>query len=78
LTIFLQLEDEFVWTMFFVSVFVSKFAAMSHDGDLVPERRAALRTSGLLGLQGVLRKTVTDDLQVKDISCYFVSFLFDF
>lgn len=39
--------------------FVSKFASMSHSGE------RELRMAGLNGLKGVIRKTVSDDLQAN-------------
>ncbi|CAG0913665.1 unnamed protein product [Notodromas monacha] len=41
---------------------VSKFSAMCHDGNLDNEVRMNIRMAGLRGLQGVVRKTVGDDL----------------
>lgn len=43
--------------------FVSKFASMSHNSDRDYEKRRQLRIAGLNGLKGVIRKTVSDDLQ---------------
>jgi protein EFR3 len=43
--------------------FVSKFSSMCHSNDSNIESCTRLRISGLHGLQGVVRKTVTDDLQ---------------
>ncbi|XP_062622284.1 protein EFR3 homolog B-like isoform X5 [Saccostrea cucullata] len=45
--------------------FVSKFSAMSHNNNRDETIRAKFRGAGLLGLQGVVRKTVSDDLQVN-------------
>lgn len=44
--------------------FVSKFSALSHDNNTDVEIRIRLRIAGLKGLKGVIRKTVSDDLQV--------------
>lgn len=44
--------------------FVSKFSALSHDNNSDVETRVKLRIAGLKGLKGVIRKTVSDDLQV--------------
>lgn len=45
--------------------FVSKFASMSHNGDSDTSKRRQLRMAGLNGLKGVIRKTVSDDLQAN-------------
>ncbi|KAK2183320.1 hypothetical protein NP493_315g01029 [Ridgeia piscesae] len=45
--------------------FVSKFSSMCHNCVADPDVRARLRTAGVRGLQGVVRKTVSDDLQVN-------------
>ncbi|XP_064486988.1 protein EFR3 homolog B-like isoform X2 [Ornithodoros turicata] len=45
--------------------FVSKFSSLCHDNNSDPELRKQLRLAGLRGLQGVVRKTVSDDLQVN-------------
>ncbi|XP_070556875.1 protein EFR3 homolog B-like isoform X2 [Ptychodera flava] len=45
--------------------FVSKFSSMCHNNNENDTWRVRLRLSGLRGLQGVVRKTVTDDLQVN-------------
>ncbi|XP_064604803.1 protein EFR3 homolog B-like isoform X2 [Liolophura sinensis] len=45
--------------------FVSKFSSMCHNGLSNKDDRRRVRTSGLRGLQGVVRKTVSDDLQVN-------------
>eukprot|EP00105_Crassostrea_gigas_P001528 XP_011413750.1 PREDICTED: protein EFR3 homolog B isoform X5 [Crassostrea gigas] len=45
--------------------FVSKFSVMSHNADRNENVRVKIRGAGLLGLQGVVRKTVSDDLQVN-------------
>lgn len=45
--------------------FVSKFASMAHNGDPNLSKRRQLRMAGLNGLQGVIRKTVSDDLQAN-------------
>ncbi|ESO87502.1 hypothetical protein LOTGIDRAFT_166379 [Lottia gigantea] len=45
--------------------FVSKFSSMSHSGLQKQETRTKIRRAGLHGLQGLVRKTVSDDLQVN-------------
>ncbi|EDO43830.1 predicted protein [Nematostella vectensis] len=45
--------------------FVSKFSAMCWNDNENQKHRQQIRTSGLRGLQGVVRKTVSDDLQVN-------------
>ena len=45
--------------------FVSKFASMSHSSDKDYDSRRQLRMAGLNGLKGVIRKTVSDDLQAN-------------
>ena len=45
--------------------FVSKFASMAHNSDQNLDKRRQLRMAGLNGLQGVIRKTVSDDLQAN-------------
>lgn len=45
--------------------FVSKFSAMCHCGTGTQVEQPRIRTAGLRGLQGVVRKTVSDDLQVN-------------
>ncbi|XP_075525945.1 protein EFR3 homolog stmA [Dermacentor variabilis] len=45
--------------------FVSKFSSLCHDNNPDAELRKQLRLAGLRGLQGVVRKTVSDDLQVN-------------
>lgn len=45
--------------------FVSKFSSLCHDNNSDAELRKQLRLAGLRGLQGVVRKTVSDDLQVN-------------
>lgn len=46
--------------------FVSKFSAMCHSGDQHgPETKCKIRRAGLRGIQGVVRKTVSDELQVN-------------
>ncbi|XP_050400570.1 protein EFR3 homolog B isoform X1 [Patella vulgata] len=45
--------------------FVSKFSSMSHSGLAKEETRQKIRRAGLHGLQGLVRKTVSDDLQVN-------------
>ncbi|KAK6622564.1 hypothetical protein RUM44_002376 [Polyplax serrata] len=42
--------------------FVSKFASMCHHNDDNIEIRDSIRLAGIKGLQGVVRKTVSDDL----------------
>lgn len=44
--------------------FVSKFASLCHNNDDDANIRRMLRLAGLNGIKGVVRKTVTDDLQV--------------
>lgn len=44
--------------------FVSKFSSLCHDNNPDLETRRMLRIAGLNGLRGVIRKTVSDDLQV--------------
>uniref|UniRef100_A0A3P8RXY7 Protein EFR3 homolog A n=1 Tax=Amphiprion percula TaxID=161767 RepID=A0A3P8RXY7_AMPPE len=43
--------------------FVSQFSAMCHSTHEVPETRTRIRVAGIKGLQGVVRKTVNDELQ---------------
>ncbi|XP_033122897.1 protein EFR3 homolog B-like [Anneissia japonica] len=45
--------------------FVSKFSSMCHNNSDNLTHRRRIRVTGLKGLQGVVRKTVTDDLQVN-------------
>lgn len=45
--------------------FVSKFASMSHNSDRDLDKRRQLRMAGLNGLKGVIKKTVSDDLQAN-------------
>lgn len=45
--------------------FVSKFASMAHSSDQNMEKRRQLRMAGLNGLRGVIRKTVSNDLQAN-------------
>ncbi|NWV05964.1 EFR3B protein, partial [Ptilonorhynchus violaceus] len=45
--------------------FVSRFSEMSHSGHHDPDTRARIRMSGIKGLQGVVRKTVNDELQAN-------------
>ncbi|XP_060888457.1 protein EFR3 homolog B-like isoform X1 [Labrus mixtus] len=45
--------------------FVSRFSEMCHSEDEDPEMRNKIRVSGIRGLQGVVRKTVDDELQVN-------------
>ncbi|KAL5015847.1 hypothetical protein ScPMuIL_005436, partial [Solemya velum] len=44
--------------------FVSKFSSMCHN-SMENESQMKIRSAGLQGLQGVVRKTVSDDLQVN-------------
>uniref|UniRef100_A0AAR2KSS7 Protein EFR3 homolog A n=1 Tax=Pygocentrus nattereri TaxID=42514 RepID=A0AAR2KSS7_PYGNA len=43
--------------------FVSQFSAMCHSTHEDPETRTRIRIAGIKGLQGVVRKTVNDELQ---------------
>ncbi|XP_016419663.1 protein EFR3 homolog A-like isoform X2 [Sinocyclocheilus rhinocerous] len=43
--------------------FVSQFSAMCHSTHEDPETRSRIRVAGIKGLQGVVRKTVNDELQ---------------
>uniref|UniRef100_A0A672GKR8 Protein EFR3 homolog A n=1 Tax=Salarias fasciatus TaxID=181472 RepID=A0A672GKR8_SALFA len=43
--------------------FVSQFSAMCHSTHEEPETRTRIRVAGIKGLQGVVRKTVNDELQ---------------
>ncbi len=45
--------------------FVSKFSSMCHSNHTNQETCSKLRLAGLKGLQGLVRKTVSDDLQVN-------------
>ncbi|NXM32580.1 EFR3B protein, partial [Oxyruncus cristatus] len=45
--------------------FVSRFSEMSHSGHPRGDVRARIRMSGIKGLQGVVRKTVNDELQAN-------------
>ncbi|XP_052226117.1 protein EFR3 homolog B-like isoform X2 [Dreissena polymorpha] len=45
--------------------FVSKFSVMCHGGTNNDKQRSRIRLSGVKGLQGVVRKTVSDELQVN-------------
>ncbi|GFN81470.1 protein efr3 homolog b [Plakobranchus ocellatus] len=45
--------------------FVSKFSALCHNNHNDPQVMKKLRQAGLRGLQGVVRKTISDDLQVN-------------
>lgn len=45
--------------------FVSKFSSLCHSADKQPDTRCKLRIAGLCGIRGVIRKTVSDDLQVN-------------
>lgn len=42
--------------------FISKFSSMCHGSNDNPELRNNIRMAGIKGLQGVIRKTVSDDL----------------
>ncbi|XP_050552340.1 protein EFR3 homolog cmp44E isoform X1 [Spodoptera frugiperda] len=42
--------------------FVSKFSAMCHSNHIDKPTRDSIRLAGIQGLQGVIRKTVSDDL----------------
>jgi hypothetical protein len=44
--------------------FVSKFSSLCHSADKQADTRCKLRIAGLCGIRGVIRKTVSDDLQV--------------
>ncbi|KAM4551623.1 protein EFR3 homolog A isoform 2-T2 [Odontesthes bonariensis] len=43
--------------------FVSQFSAMCHSTHDEPDTRTRIRVAGIKGLQGVVRKTVNDELQ---------------
>uniref|UniRef100_M3ZFC2 EFR3 homolog B n=1 Tax=Xiphophorus maculatus TaxID=8083 RepID=M3ZFC2_XIPMA len=45
--------------------FVSRFSEMCHSDHEDPDTRIKIRVSGIRGLQGVVRKTVDDELQVN-------------
>uniref|UniRef100_A0A8C3TWY3 EFR3 homolog B n=1 Tax=Catharus ustulatus TaxID=91951 RepID=A0A8C3TWY3_CATUS len=45
--------------------FVSRFSEMCHSSHADPDVRARIRMSGIKGLQGVVRKTVNDELQAN-------------
>lgn len=45
--------------------FVSKFSSLCHNNHDDKETQTRLRVAGLKGIQGVVRKTVSDDLQVN-------------
>lgn len=45
--------------------FISRFSVMCYDMSKDLERRKNMRMAGMHGLQGVVRKTVSDDLQVN-------------
>ncbi|KAF7207134.1 transcript variant X1 [Nothobranchius furzeri] len=45
--------------------FVSRFSQMCHSDHEDPETQIRIRVSGIRGLQGVVRKTVDDELQVN-------------
>ena len=42
--------------------FISKFSSMCHGNHENVELRDSIRVAGIRGLQGVIRKTVSDDL----------------
>ncbi|XP_041483898.1 protein EFR3 homolog B-like isoform X1 [Lytechinus variegatus] len=45
--------------------FISKFSSMCHNNNENMSVRRKIRIAGLKGIQGVIRKTVSDELQVK-------------
>ncbi|XP_033644947.1 protein EFR3 homolog B-like isoform X2 [Asterias rubens] len=45
--------------------FIAKFSSMCHNNSDDAETRRKIRLAGLKGLQGVVRKTVSDELQVN-------------
>ena len=45
--------------------FVDKLSMMCHNNDANPQTRKAIRRAGMMGLRGIIRKTVSDDLQVN-------------
>ncbi|XP_053737611.1 protein EFR3 homolog B [Synchiropus splendidus] len=45
--------------------FVSRFSEMCHSGYEDPDVRTKIRMAGIKGLQGVVRKTVNDELQAN-------------
>uniref|UniRef100_A0A8C9TAC6 EFR3 homolog B n=2 Tax=Scleropages formosus TaxID=113540 RepID=A0A8C9TAC6_SCLFO len=45
--------------------FVSRFSEMCHSGYEDPDIRTKIRIAGIRGLQGVVRKTVNDELQAN-------------
>lgn len=45
--------------------FVDKFSMMCHNNDSNPVTRKAIRRAGMMGIRGIIRKTVSDDLQVN-------------
>ncbi|XP_030631940.1 protein EFR3 homolog B [Chanos chanos] len=45
--------------------FVSRFSEMCHSSDEDPDVRIKIRVAGIRGLQGVVRKTVNDELQAN-------------
>ncbi|XP_044306295.1 protein EFR3 homolog B isoform X4 [Varanus komodoensis] len=45
--------------------FVSRFSEMCHSSHDDPDTRTKIRMSGIKGLQGVVRKTVNDELQAN-------------
>ncbi|MEL6804858.1 MAG: hypothetical protein AAFO91_13870, partial [Bacteroidota bacterium] len=44
---------------------MSKFSAMCHNNNEEVNTRVSVRLHGVRGLQGVIRKTVSDNLQVN-------------
>lgn len=45
--------------------FISKFSSLCHSSFPVMQTRQKLRSAGIKGLRGVVRKTVSDDLQAN-------------
>ncbi|KAM4529161.1 protein EFR3 homolog B isoform 2-T2 [Fundulus diaphanus] len=45
--------------------FVSRFSEMCHSNNEDPDNRTKIRMAGIRGLQGVVRKTVNDELQAN-------------
>jgi len=45
--------------------FISKFSSLSYSSDVDVGTKRQLRIAGLRGLRGVVRKTVSDDLQAN-------------
>ncbi|CAE1178789.1 unnamed protein product [Acanthosepion pharaonis] len=50
--------------------FVSRFSAMCHSDLESANDRLRIRTAGLRGIQGVVRKTVSDELQYVNLKVY--------